>query len=84
MTRECKWKPPITKKTGESTSTLKFPCRYPNERLTAELCTQCMLGELYALNFTMASGYQKGAAMQEEMYTFLKTITGDGSLDDLK
>ncbi len=82
--RECKWKPPIRKKGEDGFKVMKFPCRYPDQELTPELCTQCLMGDLFSLQFTQMSSMQKSFSIQEEMYAFLKNITDDGTLEDLK
>lgn len=82
--RECKWKPPIKKKSATGTQIVKFPCRFPDQELTSELCTQCLLGDLFTMQYTQMASLQKGMHMQEEMMAFVKNMTDDGSLDDLK
>ncbi len=82
--RACKWKPPITRKSAEKTDTVRFPCRFPNEELTPELCNQCLLGDLFTMQYTQFLSLKQGFSFQQEMMTYLKSITDDGSLDDLK
>jgi len=82
--RPCKWKQPITPKSSEKTEISKFPCRFPDQELTTELCTQCLLGDLFTLQYTQFISLRQGFNFQQEMMAYLKNMTGDGSLDDLK
>jgi hypothetical protein len=82
--RDCKWKPPIKRTTADKTHVVKFPCRFPDEELTTELCTQCLLGDMYTMQYTQMVSLQKGFDMQQEMMAFVRNMTDDGSLDELK
>ena len=80
----CIWKPPIKQKIDGQLRMLKFPCRYPEKEKNAETCNPCLLGDLFAMQYTQLSGMKKQSAMNEEVMTFLRNMTSDGSLDDLK
>ncbi|MHA1303776.1 MAG: hypothetical protein ACTSPI_08750, partial [Candidatus Heimdallarchaeaceae archaeon] len=76
--RKCKWKPSINARgpSGEIKA-IEFPCRYPNEDLTSELCTQCLLGELFAMFYAQTMSMKQSMNMQEEMMAFLKSFTSE-------
>jgi len=80
----CIWKPPIKRKENGEVRIIKFPCRYPDKEKIAENCTPCLMGDLYALQFTQLNNLQQQSAMSEEIMTFLRNMTSDGSLDDLQ
>lgn len=83
--RMCNWKPAVTAQTpnGERKQ-VRFPCRYPDEELTSELCTQCLLGEMFAVLYSQHMALKKSGEMTSEVMTFLRSMTDDGSLDDLR
>lgn len=75
-TRVCKWKQGISGRNPEGkVQPINFPCRYPNEELSSELCTQCLLGDLFAMFYTQAMSIRKSSDMQEEIMAFLKSFT---------
>lgn len=76
--RTCKWKQGISGRgpAGEIQQ-VKFPCRYPNEELTADLCTQCLLGELFSIFYAQTMNMKKSTDMQEEIMAFLKSFTSE-------
>ncbi|MHA2501452.1 MAG: hypothetical protein ACXAE3_01080 [Candidatus Kariarchaeaceae archaeon] len=80
---ECIWKPPIKRNENGVVKMLKFPCRFPDKEKTAEVCNPCLLGDLFAMQFTQMSSLKQQSAMSEEIMTFLRNMTSDGSLDDL-
>ena len=79
----CIWKPPIRQEVNGEVRLLNFPCRYPDKEKTAENCTPCLMGDLFVMQYTQMSNIQKQASMNEEIMTFLRNMTSDGSLDDL-
>ncbi len=76
--RKCKWKPSVTAHgpNGEI-KTIDFPCRYPDEELSPQLCTQCLLGELFTMFYAQTMSMKQSMSMQEEMMAFLKNLTSD-------
>ena len=82
--RFCKWKPPITKRTSDRTESIQFNCRFPDLELTPSLCQQCLLGDLFTLQYTQFVSLKQGFSFQQEMMAYLKSLTDDGSLGDLK
>lgn len=80
---ECIWKPPMKRNDNGVIKTLRFPCRYPDKEKTDAVCNPCLLGDLFALQFTQVSSLKLQSAMSEEIMTFLRNMTSDGSLDDL-
>ncbi|MHA1865355.1 MAG: hypothetical protein ACTSVB_09495, partial [Candidatus Heimdallarchaeaceae archaeon] len=77
-TRKCKWKPSINARDPNgNVKKLDFPCRFPNEELTTELCTQCLLGELFTMFYAQTMSMKQSQDMQEEMMAFLKNLTSD-------
>ena len=81
---ECIWKPPIKRNKDGKIELLKFPCRYPDKEKTSETCTPCLLGDLFAMEYTEMISSKKQSEMNDEIMTFLRNMTSDGSLDDLK
>ena len=80
--RICKWKQGISGKTPDGKiQKIDFPCRYPNEELNFELCTQCLLGELFSIFYAQTMNMNKSMAMQEEIMAFLKSFTADDFQD---
>lgn len=76
--RKCKWKAGVSGRSPEGKiKRIEFPCRYPDEELTSELCMQCLLGDIFSLFYTQTMGMQKSMNMQEEMMAFLKNFTTD-------
>ncbi|MHA1223655.1 MAG: hypothetical protein ACTSR2_08595 [Candidatus Hodarchaeales archaeon] len=76
--RLCKWKQGIS---GRSPSgeiqPVQFPCRYPKEALSTDLCTLCLLGELFSVFYAQTMNMKKSAEMQEEIMAFLKNFTSE-------
>ena len=79
----CIWKPPIKQKVKGEVKLLNFPCRYPEKEKIAETCNPCLLGDLFAMQYTQLSNLKQQSAMSDEIMTFLRNMTSDGSLDDL-
>ncbi len=83
-TRPCKWKYGIKGRDAEgNVKDVKFPCRFPNEELTSELCTQCLLGDLFGMFYAQTMSLKQGQSMQEEIMAFLKNFTSD-DFDNLR
>ncbi len=81
---ECIWKPPIKRKSGIKSDHIKFPCRYPDKEKTMENCLPCLLGDLFAMNYTQLASIKAQAGMNEEIMTYLRSITSDDDLQDLR
>ena len=81
---ECIWKPPVRKKIDGELKMLRFPCRYPEKEKTAETCNPCLLGDLFAMQFTQMQSTKQQTEMSDEIMQFLRNLTSDGSLDDFK
>ena len=76
--RICKWKQGISGRSPEGKiQSINFPCKFPNEELSSDLCTQCLLGDLFAMFYTQAMSFRKSADMQEEIMAFLKSFTSE-------
>ena len=76
--RTCKWKQGISgRNPAGDVQQIKFPCRFSDEELTSELCTQCLLGELFSIFYAQTLGMKKSANMQEEIMAFLKNFTSE-------
>ena len=76
--RVCKWKQGISGRNPEGkVQQINFPCRYPDEELSSELGTQCLLGDLFAMFYTQAMSFRKSADMQEEIMAYLKSFTSE-------
>lgn len=83
--RSCIWKKEVkaTNVSGK-VKTLRFPCRFPDRELNSELCVPCLLGDVFSAFYVQTMQATKANAMQEEIMTFLRNMTDDGSLDGLK
>jgi len=80
--RVCKWKQGVTGRTPDGkVQKIEFPCRFPDEDLTPELCIQCLLGELFSMFYAQTMNMNKSMAMQEEIMAFLKSFTSDDFKD---
>ena len=76
--RVCKWKQGISGRSPNGkVQQVNFPCRYPNEELTSDLCTLCLLGELFSIFYAQTMSMKKSADMQEEIMAFLKSFTSE-------
>ena len=74
--RVCKWKQGISGRNPEGkVQPVNFPCRYLTEELTTDLCTQCLLGDLFAMFYAQTMSFKKSSDMQEEIMAFLKSFT---------
>ncbi len=74
--RTCKWKQGISGRNPEGqVQPVNFPCRYPAEELTTDLCTLCLLGDLFAMFYAQTMSFKKSSDMQEEIMAFLKSFT---------
>ena len=74
--RTCNWKQGIAGRSPEGkVQQVNFPCRYPNEELTTDLCSLCLLGDLFSMLYTQTMSFRKSADMQEEIMAFLKSFT---------
>ena len=83
--RMCIWKKEVraTDSMG-NTKVVRFPCRFPDKPLNSELCVPCLLGDLFSAFYVQTMNAGKANQMQEEIMTFLRNLTDDGSLDSLK
>lgn len=80
--RVCKWKKGVSGRTPDGKiKKVDFPCHYPDQELTFELCTQCLLGELFSIFYAQTMNMNKSMAMQEEIMAFLKSFTSDDFSD---
>jgi hypothetical protein len=78
--RPCKWKQGIAGKNPEGViQQINFPCRYPKEELTTDLCTQCLLGDLFSMFYAQMMSLKKSSDMQEEIMAFLRNFTAEDS-----
>jgi hypothetical protein len=76
--RVCKWKEGMTGRSPEGkVQQVNFPCRYPTEELTTDLCTLCLLGDLFAMFYAQSMSFKKSSDMQEEIMAFLKSFTSE-------
>lgn len=80
----CIWKPNIKKVVDGQVQFLKFPCRYPDKEKTHDVCTPCLMGDIFAMQYTQMQGMRKQQDLNEEVMTFLRNMTSDGDLDNLK
>ncbi|MFV2014368.1 MAG: hypothetical protein ACC656_02980 [Candidatus Heimdallarchaeota archaeon] len=89
--RICIWKPTL-KKIGENqTQELKFPCRFPDIKKTADICTPCLMGDVFAMQYAQTQEMKKQQKLMQEQQSigdevmaYLRNMTSDDSLDDLK
>ena len=76
--RFCKWKKGISGRNPEGEfQQVNFPCRYPEDELNSELCTQCLLGDIFSLFYTQTMSMKQSSSMQEEIMAFLKNFTSE-------
>ena len=76
--RFCKWKKGISGRNPEGDiQQVNFPCRYPEDELNSELCTQCLLGDIFSLFYTQTMSMKQSTSMQEEIMAFLKNFTSE-------
>ena len=80
----CIWKPPVKSKKERKVSVHNFPCRFPDKEKNSELCNPCLLGDVFAMNYTQMMNVKQQAGLNEEIMTYLRTFTSDGTLDDLR
>jgi len=74
--RLCNWKQGISGKNPEGNiQKVNFPCRYPNDELSTDFCTLCLLGDLFSMFYAQTLSIRKSADMQEEIMAFLKNFT---------
>ncbi len=74
--RTCKWKQGITRKSPEGEILpLNFPCKFSNDELTTDLCTLCLLGDMFSMFYAQTMTIKQSANMQEEIMAFLKNFT---------
>lgn len=77
-TRSCKWKQSVSGKAPDGTiHKVNFPCRFPNEELTTDLCSLCLQGELFSMFYAQMMSLKKSSDMQEEIMAFLKNFTSE-------
>ena len=76
--RSCKWKQSVSGKAPDgSVHQVKFPCRFPNEELTTDLCSLCLQGELFSMFYAQMMSMKKSSDMQEEIMAFLRNFTSE-------
>ncbi len=76
--RVCKWKQGISGRSPDGkVQHVNFPCRYPNDELTTDLCNLCLLGELFSIFYAQTMSMKKSADMQEEIMAFLRSFTSE-------
>ncbi|MHA2098795.1 MAG: hypothetical protein ACW99A_08915 [Candidatus Kariarchaeaceae archaeon] len=80
----CIWKPTIKKVAGDKTQVLKFPCRFPDVKKTAEICNPCLMGDIFAMQYSQSQGLKKQQNLNDEIMTYLRNMTSDGDLNDFK
>ena len=80
----CIWKAPLKRKKGDKIELVKFPCRYPEKEKTTDVCVPCLLGEMFTVNYTQMVALKEQQGLNEEVMTFLRNLTSDGSMDDLR
>jgi hypothetical protein len=76
--RACKWKQSVSGKAPDgSIQKVNFPCRFPDEELTTDLCSLCLQGDLFSMFYAQMMSMKQGANMQEEIMAFLKNFTSE-------
>lgn len=80
----CIWKPQIKRKFEDRSIDMKFPCRFPDKEKTSEVCTPCLLGDVFAMQYTQMVSFKQQSNLNEEVMTYLRSITSDDNLNDFK
>jgi len=68
----------MKRKVEDRVEMMKFPCRYPDKPKTSENCVPCLMGDLFAMNYTNMMSLKQQQGMNEEIMTFLRNMTSDG------